>query len=156
MTLPPFQRLLDAHRDAVWRVCVASVGPDEADDAFQETWIAALRAYPRLRDASNLRAWVLTVAHSKALDVHRARARRPVAVGAIADAARAAPPPAERDDDLWAAVRSLPDGQRTAVTLRYAGDLRSGEVAAALGISDQAARRRIADGIANLRKDVHR
>jgi RNA polymerase sigma factor (sigma-70 family) len=156
MTLPPFQRLLDAHRDAVWRVCVASVGPDEADDAFQETWIAALRGYGRLRDATNLRGWLLTIAHTKAIDVHRARARRPVAVGVIADEATAAPAEAAADDDLWDAVRALPDGQRAAVTLRYAGDLRPAEIAAALDISEEAARRRVADGLATLRKDVHR
>lgn len=156
MSLPPFQRLLDAHADAVWRLCVASVGPDEADDAFQETWIAALRGYPRLRDGSNLRGWLLTVAHTKAIDVHRARARRPVAVAAVAEETPAAPGRPDADDDLWAAVRALPDGQRAAVTLRYAGDLRPGEVATALGISEEAARRRIADGLANLRKDVHR
>src|SRR5262249_58954500 len=73
---PPFQRFLDSHRDAVWRFLVASVGPAEAEDCFQETFIAALRAYPRLRPDSNLRAWVLTIAHRKALDAHRARARR--------------------------------------------------------------------------------
>src|SRR5262249_37750138 len=73
---PPFQRFLDSHRDAVWRFLVASVGPAEAEDCFQETFIAALRAYPRLRPRSNLRAWVLTIAHRKALDAHRARARR--------------------------------------------------------------------------------
>ncbi len=54
----------------------ASVGPPDADDAFQETFLSALRAYPRLRPDSNLRAWVLTIAHRKALDIHRARARR--------------------------------------------------------------------------------
>lgn len=156
MSAPPFQRLLDAHRNAVWRVCVASVGPDEADDAFQETWIAALRGYPRLRDTTNLRGWLLTIAHTKAIDAHRARARRPVAAGAIADEAATAPADAAPDDDLWDAVRGLPEGQRAAVTLRYAGDLRPAEIAAALEISEEAARRRVADGLATLRKDVHR
>jgi len=155
VTPPPFQRLLDAHADAVWRLCRASVGPDEADDAFQETWIAALRAYPKIRDSSNLRGWLLTIAHRKSLDVHRSRARRPVAVGVAAEdepaPASAAPAP---DDEVWAAVRALPDGQRAAVTLRYAGDLRPGEIAVALDISEEAARRRVADGLANLRKDL--
>lgn len=155
VTPPPFQRLLDDHAEAVWRLCRASVGPDEADDAFQETWIAALRAYPKLRDSSNLRGWLLTIAHRKSLDVHRSRARRPVAVGVAAEdePAPAAAEPAP-DDEIWAAVRALPDGQRAAVTLRYAGDLRPGEIAVALDISEEAARRRVADGLANLRKDL--
>ena len=78
--LPPFQRLLDEHRDDVHRFLVASAGPQDADDCFQETFIAALRAYPRLQDGSDLRAWLLTIAHRKAIDAHRARGRRPVPV----------------------------------------------------------------------------
>ena len=75
-TLPPFQRFLDTHRELVWRFLVSSLGRADAEDCFQETFIAALRAYPRVRRDSNLRAWVLTIAHHKALDAHRARARR--------------------------------------------------------------------------------
>jgi DNA-directed RNA polymerase specialized sigma24 family protein len=90
-TLPPFQRFLDSHRDAVWRFLASSLARADAEDCFQETFIAALRAYPRLRADSNLRAWVLTIAHRKALDVHRARGRRavPVADPAAMDGARA-------------------------------------------------------------------
>src|SRR2546423_2459721 len=149
MSLPPFQRFLDEHADAMWRLCVASVGREEADDAFQEACLAALRAYPRLRARSNLRAWALTIAHRKALDVHRARARRPVAVGALDDE-RAAAPLAPSDEALWDAVRALPPGQRAALTLRFAGDLQPAEVAQALRITPEAARRRIADGLARL------
>jgi RNA polymerase sigma factor (sigma-70 family) len=152
MSLPPFQRFLDEHADAMWRLCAASVGREEADDAFQEACLAALRAYPRLRPRSNLRAWALTIAHRKALDVHRARTRRPVAVGAVDEERSAAPPPPP-DDELWDAVRALPDGQRAALTLRYAGDLQPSEVAQALRITPEAARRRIADGLARLREE---
>ena len=76
---PPFQRFLDEHRDVVWRFLVSSVGAAEAEDCFQETFIAALSAYPRLQAGGpqhNLRAWVMTIAHSKAIDAHRGRARR--------------------------------------------------------------------------------
>ena len=85
MALPPFQALIDEHRVDIYRFLRASVGPDEADDCFQETFIAALRAYPRLRADSNLRGWLFTIAHRKALDSHRARAaglRRHARVGA--------------------------------------------------------------------------
>ncbi|HEU4658024.1 MAG TPA: sigma-70 family RNA polymerase sigma factor [Capillimicrobium sp.] len=148
----PFQQVLDAHRDAVWRVCVAVAGRDEAEDAFQETWLSALRAYPRLGEGANVRAWLLTIAHRKAIDVHRGRARRPIVTDRLPEAA--APPEPERDDGLWDAVRELPPGQRAAITLRYAGDLRPVEVAEVLGISDDAVRRRIADGLKNLRLEV--
>lgn len=83
MRLPPFQSLLDVHGSDVYRFCVAMVGAVEADDCFQETWIAALRAYPSLRRADNLRAWLFRIAQNKAIDAHRARSRRPVPVESV-------------------------------------------------------------------------
>lgn len=146
---PPFQRLLDEHADVVLRFCVASVGPVDADDCFQETVVAALRAYPGLRHADNLRGWLLTIAHNKALDMHRARARRAVPVAAVDDAPAGE---AERPDDgLWAAVDALPPKQRGAVLLRFVGDLTHREIAAALDSSEEAARRALSDGLAKLR-----
>ena len=150
--LPPFQRFLDAHRDDVLRFLVASVGRHDADDAFQETFLSALRAYPRLRADSNLRAWVLTIAHRKALDVHRARGRNPVPVAEVHE--RPAAPPPDEDGDHWERVRALPDRQRAVLTLRYAADLTHAEIARALGCSEEAARRAAADGLKNLRKEL--
>jgi len=153
--LPPFQRFLDSERDVVWRFLVASVGRSEADDCFQETFISALRAYPRLRSDSNLRAWVLTIAHRKALDAHRGRARRalPVAEPAAVqnDATTSMP---EHDGELWDAVGELPERQRSAVTLRFMADLPHREIAAAIGCSEDAARRSLHEGLAKLRKAV--
>ncbi|HVM11563.1 MAG TPA: sigma factor, partial [Actinomycetota bacterium] len=63
MEVPPFHRFLETHREEVLRFLVGVVGPDEADDCFQETFLAALRAYPRLLDGENLRSWVLTIAY---------------------------------------------------------------------------------------------
>jgi RNA polymerase sigma factor (sigma-70 family) len=153
--LPPFQRFLDAHRDAVWRFLVSSVGPSEADDCFQETFIAALRAYPRLRADSNLRAWVLTIAHRKSLDAHRSRARRalPVEDVAAVDAREATSPPAP-DETLWSAVEELPARQRSAVLLRYVADLPHRDIATAIGCSEEAARRSLHEGLTKLRKAV--
>ena len=153
--LPPFQRFLDAHRDDVLRYLVATLGRHDADDAFQETFLSALRAYPRLRDDSNLRGWVLTIAHRKALDVHRARGRDPVPVAEIHDgpaAAAAASPDAS--EDHWLRVRALPARQREVLTLRYAADLTHAEIAQALGCSEEAARRAAADGLKTLRKEL--
>jgi RNA polymerase sigma factor (sigma-70 family) len=153
--LPPFQRFLDTHRDAVWRFLVSSVGPIEAEDCFQETFVAALRAYPRLRADSNLRAWVLTIAHRKALDAHRGRARRAVPVEEVAAIdgreATAAPP---RDQALWDAVEELPARQRSAVVLRYVADLPHRDIASAIGCSEEAARRSLHEGLTKLRKAV--
>ena len=154
-SLPPFQRFLDAHRDDVLRFLVASLGRHDADDAFQETFLSALRAYPRLRADSNLRGWVLTIAHRKALDIHRARGRNPVPVAEIhdraVDGARAA---ADGPDDNWERVRALPPRQREVLTLRYAADLTHAEIAHALGCSEEAARRAAADGLKTLRKEL--
>ena len=155
--LPPFQRFLDAHRDVVWRFLVSSVGPIEAEDCFQETFIAALRAYPRLRADSNPRAWVLTIAHRKSLDAHRARARRatPVEDPAAADGRSASALSApERDETLWSAVDELPARQRSAVVLRYVADLPHREIAATIGCSEEAARRSLHEGLSKLRKVV--
>ena len=148
---PPFQRLLDEHSTTVLRFLVASVGPVDADDCFQETVISALRAYPRLRHADNLRGWLLTIAHRKALDHHRGRGRRPVPVEDVEVGATDATPP--RDDALWDAVHELPPKQRGAVLLRFVGDLSHREIATALGSSEEAARRALADGLAKLRKE---
>lgn len=157
MSPPPFQRFLDANRDAVWRFLVRAVGPDEAEDCFQETFVAAMRAYPRLRAGSNLRAWVLTIAQNKALDAHRGRARRAVPVAephAVDGRFQVAAGP--RDDALWDAVFSLPDRQRSAVVLRYVGDLPHSDIAMAIGCSEEAARRSLHEGLTKLRKAVTR
>jgi RNA polymerase sigma factor (sigma-70 family) len=152
VTPPPFQRFLDAHRDDVWRFLVASVGRDAADDCFQETFMAAMRAYPRTR-IENPRAWVLTIAHRKALDHHRARARRPVPVGAVPDAPAPEAPDAT-GEGVWERVSSLPPKQRAALLLRFAGDLSHREVAAALGCSEEAARRSAHEGLKRLREEL--
>jgi RNA polymerase sigma factor (sigma-70 family) len=157
--LPPFQRLIDAHGEDVWRMLVVSVGRHDAEDCYQETFISALRAYPRLRRDSNLRAWILTIAHRKALDVHRARARHAVPVATIDDVAdrrhshRSSPDPTH-DEGLWQAVSELPDRQRSAVVLRFVSDLAHKDIATAIGCSEEAARRSLHEGLKTLRKEV--
>lgn len=155
VALPPFQRFLEAEREIVWRFLLSSVGPAEADDCFQETFIAALRAYPRLSAGSNLRAWVLTIAHNKALDAHRARGRRALPVGEPAAVdSRSTAAPGAPEQALWEAVAGLPERQRSAVVLRYVNDLPHREIAAAIGCSEDAARRSLHEGLTKLRKVV--
>jgi RNA polymerase sigma factor (sigma-70 family) len=148
----PFQRFLDEHREPVFRFLVASVGRDAADDCFQETFLSAMKAYPKLRPGSNGRAWVMTIAHRKALDHHRARARRAIPVQDVPEVATFDAGP--RDDDTWARVHALPPKQRAAVLLRYAGDLTHAEVAAALDCSEEAARRSAHEGLKKLRQQL--
>src|SRR5579872_7324501 len=119
VTLPPFQVLLDRHSEDVWRLLRAMVGAQSAEDCFQETFLAALRAYPRLRPDSRPRAWLLTIAHNKAIDhLRRARRERPT----DAQPADEAPPRGGADREIWGAVAALPPRQRAAVSLRFIGD----------------------------------
>ena len=150
-TLPPFQALLDAHAAEVMAVLRGAVGRDAAEDCFQETFLAALRAYPRLGDAGNLRGWLLTIAHRKAIDHHRANGRQPLPVAEVAETPVRDPLP---DDGLWSAVAALPPKQRAAVALRYGSDLPHSEIAAALGCSPEAARRSLHEGMKRLRKEL--
>jgi RNA polymerase sigma factor (sigma-70 family) len=149
--LPPFQHLLDAHSRDVHRFLIAMIGRDDADDAYQETWMAALRAYPRLRDASNLRGWVLTIAHRKALDRIRARRRGPLPVEELPEQPVASHE--IRDESLWERVRALPDKQRTAIGLRFVTDAAYAEISAAMGTSEEAARRNVHEGLKRLRTE---
>jgi RNA polymerase sigma factor (sigma-70 family) len=183
MDLPPFQTLLDSYGHDVHRFLVANVGRSDADDCYQETWIAALRAYPELRSATNLRGWLLTIASRKAIDTHRARGRRAVPMAELperawfdgaagspaggAGSARAAAPPAggagfdhaagplagSEREDLWNAVGGLPPKQRAAVVLRYLLDADYQVVAATMGTSEAAARRNVHEGLKRLREE---
>jgi DNA-directed RNA polymerase specialized sigma24 family protein len=152
VNLPPFQALLEEHRADVYRFLVATAGPSEADDAFQETWIAALRAYPGLRRADNLRAWLFRIAQNKSIDAHRARGRRAVPVASVPEPA--APGLPDADPELWARVRELPDKQRTAVYCRSVLGMSYEELAVLLESSEDAARRNVHEGLKRLREEL--
>jgi RNA polymerase sigma factor (sigma-70 family) len=151
VSVPPFQTFLDQHRETVYRFLLFSVGPDEAADCAQETFLAALRAYPRLRAGSSLRAWILTIAHRKAIDVHRARGRRPTPVADPPDAA--VQPPDLPDPALWEAVGRLPPKQRAAIVLRFVSDLPFRQVGRIVGCSEAAARQNVREGLVRLREE---
>ncbi len=151
VTLPPFQTLLDAHGRDVHRFLAGTVGVHDADDCFQDTWLAALRAYPRLRSAANLRGWIFTIAHRKAIDRLRARRREPVVVETLPEPV--APPLPESDQNLWAQVRELPDKQRTAIALRFVLDAPYREIATVMQTSEEAARRNVHEAMKRLRME---
>jgi RNA polymerase sigma factor (sigma-70 family) len=139
----------------VLRVCRAVLGPVDADDAWSETFLSALRAYPDLPDGANVEAWLVTIAHRKAIDVLRARGRAPVPVpaGKLPEEQTGLGVPGAADDDLWRAVRALPDKQRQAIAYHNVAGLPYAEIAQILGGTSEAARRAAADGIKNLRKN---
>lgn len=152
MSHRPFQAFLNEHRSPVLAYLRAMVGPSDADDCFQETFMAALRSYETL-DGANPRAWVMTIARNKAIDHHRSAGRRPLPKGEdLPDIP--ARPQAEHDPELWAAVAELPDRQREAVGLRFAADLKYREIAGAMDTSEEAARRSVHEGLKKLRETI--
>ncbi len=152
MKLPPFQVLLDEHRADVYRFLVATVGPSDADDCFQETWISALRAYPKLRRGDNLRAWLFRIAQNKSIDAHRARGRRAVPVASVPE--RPTSSPADADPELWERLRALPTKQRTAVFCRSVLGMPYDELAVLLESSEDAARRNVHEGLKRLKEEL--
>jgi RNA polymerase sigma factor (sigma-70 family) len=150
-TAPPFQALLDEHAHDVLRFLRAMVGRVDADDCFQETFLAALRAYPKLRRHDELRSWLFTIARNKATDHHRARKRRPIPVEEIPERGVGAGDGDRVGEEVWGVVAQLPPKQRAAIALRYAGDLPYSELANALDCSEEAARRSVHEGLKKLR-----
>jgi RNA polymerase sigma factor (sigma-70 family) len=151
----PFEEVVAEHGPVVMRVCRALLGPADAADAWSETFLSALEAYPKLQPDSSIRGWLVTIAHRKAIDQLRGAARRPRPAGDLpeipaVDAASAGE--SSMDDDLRAALDALPAKQRGAVIYRYLADLSYAEVGELLESSPTAARRSAADGIASLRK----
>src|SRR3954468_14219821 len=134
----------------VLRVCRAVLGPVDADDAWSETFLSAMRAYPRLDPTANVEAWLVTIAHRRAIDVGRALTRAPTPAEALPE--RSAPASTADDPELWAALASLPDKQRKAVAYHHLAGLPHAEITELLGNSPDAARRAAADGIKALRK----
>jgi RNA polymerase sigma factor (sigma-70 family) len=149
--LVPFEHVVAEHGPVVLRVCRSLLGPADADDAWSETFLAALRAYPQLRPDSNVRGWLVTIAHHKSIDILRRAGRAPRPVADVSDVAVEASWFEPLDGDVRTQLLALPPKQRSAVIYRYLADLSYREVADLLDCTEAAARRRAADGIAALR-----
>jgi RNA polymerase sigma factor (sigma-70 family) len=147
---PPFENVVSQHGATVLRVARAVLGHADADDAWSDTFLAAMKAYPELPADANLEAWLVTIAHHKAIDITRASARRAIPVPDTPDG----PSPSHADDhfELTEAVAALPTKQRQAVAYHYLAGLPYAEIATLLDSSAAAARRAAADGIATLRR----
>ena len=161
MSREPFEEIVVRYGPMVLRVCRAVLGPADADDAWSETFLSALRAYPELPDGSNVEAWLVTIAHRKAIDQWRGRSRRAVPVAdpselaGLTNQARSTGTegvPGSWETDLWETLKALPPKQRQSVAYHYLGGLPYADVAVVLGGTAAAARRAAADGIAALRQ----
>jgi RNA polymerase sigma factor (sigma-70 family) len=148
VAIPPFERFYEEHRNDVLRLLRRRLGADRADDAFQETFLRALRAYGRLEHGEHMRAWVLTIAQNVALDtLRRARPTEELVETASADSRPA-----------YAELADLTDGlgpkERAAVVLRYGYDLSYDQIASALGSTPDAARQAASTGVRRLRRRI--
>ena len=148
----PFEKVVEQNGGVVLRVCRVILGAHDAEDAWSETFLAAMRAYPDLPGDANAEAWLFRIAQRKAIDVLRARKRQPVPIGEIPEEPTSLGVPGAEDRDLWQAVAALPDKQRQAVAYHYVAGLAYAEIANILGGTSEAARRAAADGMKNLRK----
>jgi DNA-directed RNA polymerase specialized sigma24 family protein len=148
----PFEKVVAQHDATVLRVCRVVLGRHDADDAWSETFLSAMRAYPALPETANVEAWLVTIAHRKAIDVLRAANRNPRPVDEVPETHTGYGIPGAGDPDLWAAVIGLPNKQRQAVAYHYVAGLAYAEIAEILGGTVDAARRAAADGLRNLRK----
>ncbi len=149
----PFEAVIANHSVTVLRVCRALLGVHDADDAWSETFLAAMCAYPNLPESANVEAWLVTIARRKAIDIHRAAKRNPLPVEELPEAPIALGLPDIDDTDIWEFVGRLPEKQRKAVTFRYLIGMSNAEIAAMLGGTVDAARRATADGLRSLRKN---
>lgn len=149
----PFERAAARHGATVLRVCRAVLGPGpDADDAWSETFLAALQAWPDLRRDTNVEAWLVRVAHRKSIDITRARRRGAVPVAQLPERPSTIGVPGGVDRDLWRAVAALPERQRLAVAYHYLGGLPHTDTAELIGGTADAVRRAAADGITSLRR----
>jgi RNA polymerase sigma factor (sigma-70 family) len=150
----PFQAALDEHGPGLYRHLVGTLGPHDGADCYQETLVAALRAWPPPHDG-NLRAWLFTIAHRKVIDAGRATGRRPIPSEALPEST-APPPERDLDGDVWLAVRSLPEKQKLAVALRHGEDWGYDDIAAVLDCSEAAARQSVKAGLTRLKEVLSR
>jgi DNA-directed RNA polymerase specialized sigma24 family protein len=149
--LPPFERLVERYGRSLLRFCVARLGGDRGQDAFQETLIAALSHYDQLADPASARSWLFTIANRKIIDSFRDQARQPIPSDADLGADNPAPP-SGLDLGLWGEVKDLPPKQREALGLRFLADLTHAEIGEVMGTSEAAARRNVHEALKQLKR----
>jgi RNA polymerase sigma factor (sigma-70 family) len=149
VAVPHFEGFYVEHRDAVFGFLVKRLGRTAAEDAFQETFLRALRAWDRLEHTRHLRAWIFTIAARVAIDLSRK-------TGASTSQLLSQDVGVEDSQPAYAELAyladELPATERAAVVLHYGYDLPYAEIGALLGSSDEAARAAASSGIRRLRK----
>lgn len=148
----PFDTVLERHGPALLRFCVARLGREGGEDAFQETMLAALRHYPELRDRRAVGGWLFAIAHRKIVDAARHAARTRTVDGPDVDGAVWHDP--DDPSGIWSQVALLPPKQREAVGLRFLADLSHGDIGLVMGTTAAAARRNVHEGLKKLRTEV--
>jgi RNA polymerase sigma factor (sigma-70 family) len=150
VAIPPFEHFYEQHRDAIFGHLARLLGRSAAEDAFQETFLRALRAYPQLRHGEHLRAWIFTIATRVAFDQRAGDDRR--ASNKLSLEHEGAPDSLPAYTELEELTADLPPKERAAVVLRYGYDLDYDSIGAALGSSEEAARAAAASGGRRLRR----
>jgi RNA polymerase sigma factor (sigma-70 family) len=143
--IPPFECFYLDHRDEVLGYLRRLLG-QRAEDAWQETFLRALRAYDRLEHGRHLRAWVFTIATNVAMSELRAKPQPPVDGEPVAELRR------DAFRELEHLTEELPPTERAAVVLRYGYDLAYAQIGDALGSSEEAARAAASSGVRRLRR----
>ena len=151
LALPPFWSLVEAHGDELLAHARRLAGPEHAEDVVQDALLRALRAYPRLRHAEQLRAWLYRITTNAAIDLHRARRREIPTEDPAATAAAADPEELDGFEDL---IAGLPDGAQAALRLRFVEDLEYDAIGGRLDISPEAARQRVSHAVRTLRQRI--
>ncbi len=149
--MKPFEYIVEVHGPAVFRYLTGRVGPDRAEDCFQETMLAALKGYDEVREPKAVRSWLFTIATRKSIDVYRRAGRQPVPDGTIEETSDRPGSARPGDGDIWSVVGQLPEKQALAIELRYRAELSHREVGQVMEISESAARRNVFEGLKRLR-----
>jgi RNA polymerase sigma-70 factor, ECF subfamily len=143
------------HGSAVGRLCMALLGSQaEADDAVQDTFVAAHAAFGGFRGDGSLRAWLFGIARrrcARALE-RRGAKRPPESEPGHAPAADELLEARRRAESARALLAEVRPSEREALLLRYVGELSFREVAEACGIDEPAARKRVSRALARLRE----
>ena len=150
VVLPPFWSLVEAHGDELLVHARRMAGDANGEDVLQDALLRALRAYPRLRHADHLRAWLYRVTTNAAIDAHRSRSREVP----TADAGERLTTDPEELDGFEDLIADLPDTARTALRLRFVEDLEYETIAGRLQCSPEAARQRVSSAVRALRQRI--
>jgi RNA polymerase sigma-70 factor, ECF subfamily len=159
----PFEELLQRHEREIMRYLLRVSGDrDDAADLFQETWLRAYRAYPRLHPESDARPWLYAIATNLCRNRARDGARRARVMVRDTEECPAADTKGEHPHSLYETdgyvmvhlreqIADLPTKQRQALYLRYFGGLDYAEIATTINCSQESARANVSQAVRKLK-----